>query len=547
MYADTKEFPRGTSPIDLARELPLLVLPEHALFPGGVQRLDLATPEARALVEAFAAEAPAQAGPALVALFLERDALPASPTRLERGPIGLLARVLKTMGLASGNLGIELEGLVRVQLAEVTRAKPHRSARLAAVSEVPASDADARRLFERLKTLAKGVIQHMPELGSDAAALVDAVPDPGKLADLAGANLDLALEERATLLAAVDVKERLRRTVDALARKLERLEQESAALAAKPLQPLWPFEPGAEQRLVRSVREGKMSADEATRIRDFVARGFTVWERLLTSDQVDALLADVASIRAHPGHFVTTNHRNSMPYRYSGADFDSYESIFDVYVNFESARAACFHPTILRFLELLFDARPVAFQQLLFQRSNGHPLHQDTAYVCVDQPLWLAATWIALEDVVQGRGELTYFEGSHKIPHYLFKDGSKRFNAAHDDPAPFSRHIAEELRAHGCKKHDFLARKGDVFLWSADLVHGSNPRTRPEEETRRSCVTHYCPETTKPFWFRVFKGCRGLQAWGERALIASSYYRLPKGPGIVRPSFLLPERPPGKA
>ena len=255
-------------------------------------------------------------------------------------------------------------------------------------------------------------------------------------------------------------------------------------------------------------------------------------------------MADVRGIGKHPGHFVTTNHRNSMPYAFSDGDFDAYESIFDLYVNFESSRAICFHPTILRYLELAFDARPVAFQQLLFQRSNQHPLHQDTAYVCVDEPMQLLATWVALEDVVQGRGELTYFEHSHRIPHFFFTDGSKRFKAERDEPGPITRHLEEQVRAHGCQKKDFLAKKGDVFLWSADLVHGSNPRTLPEEETRMSCVTHYCPETTKPFWFRVFKGHRGIAEYGERALIASSYYALPKGPGIVRPTFLLPERPP---
>ena len=544
MPADTKEFPSTASLPDLARELPLLVLPDHVLFPGGIQRLDVSSHEARVAVEALGAES----APFAV-LFLERDALPSRPGALadaRRAPIGLLTRVLKTMGHASGNHGIVLEGLVRVRLAEITRAGTFRTGRVSAVQELPASDAEARALFERLRALAKSVIQYMPELGTDAAALVDAVPDPGRLADLAGANLDLALAERAALLAAVDVKERLRVAVDALAKKQAQVERESAELVKNPLKALWPFEPGAEERLKRSIAAGRMSAAEAERIRAFVRDGFTVWERLIEPERVDALLADIESIRAHPGYFVTTNHKNALPYRYSGADFDAFESIYDLYVNFESARAVCFHATILRFLELIFDARPVAFQQLLFQRSNGHPLHQDTAYVCVDQPLWLAATWVALEDVVRGRGELTYFEGSHRIAHHRFADGSKRFSAERDDSAAFSRHIEAELKKHGCPKRDFLAKKGDVFLWSADLVHGSNPRTRPEVETRRSCVTHYCPETTKPFWFRIYRGHRGLEPAGERAFVASSYYKVPKPPGLARPAFLLPERPPGK-
>ena len=65
----------------------------------------------------------------------------------------------------------------------------------------------------------------------------------------------------------------------------------------------------------------------------------------------------------------------------------------DTYVNFESARRVCFHPKVLHFLQLLFEERPVAFQQLLFQRSNGHPLHQDTAYVTLEKPLEIINIW----------------------------------------------------------------------------------------------------------------------------------------------------------
>src|SRR5207344_1806798 len=97
-------------------------------------------------------------------------------------------------------------------------------------------------------------------------------------------------------------------------------------------------------------------------------------------------------------------------------------------------------------------------------------------------PLLLAATWVALEDVVPGRGELTYYEGSHLIPGIRYADGSKRFMPGIDDDDARAR-ILEQCRERGCAKRDFIAKKGDVFLWAADLVHGSNPRTRPIEET----------------------------------------------------------------
>lgn len=302
---------------------------------------------------------------------------------------------------------------------------------------------------------------------------------------------------------------------------------------------LWPLRKGADARLSEAVRSGRMSVDEARRIAEFSRSGFTIFESCIDSELVDALCRDIRRIEENPGCFVTTDHRNGRPYAYSSERFDRYESAFDLYVNFESARRVCFHPTIRRFLELLFETPPLAFQQLLFQRSNQHPIHQDTAYVCLEQPLQMAATWIALEDVVAGRGELTYYEGSHKIPHHFFRDGSKRFSPGSDDEDAARRHISTEAERLGCAKRDFLAKKGDVLVWAADLAHGSNPRTRPDDETRMSLVTHYCPTSTRPFYFRFLPENRGLQGYDDVAYMASYYYSLPAS-GVAQPNFRVP-------
>jgi ectoine hydroxylase-related dioxygenase (phytanoyl-CoA dioxygenase family) len=159
----------------------------------------------------------------------------------------------------------------------------------------------------------------------------------------------------------------------------------------------------------------------------------------------------------------------------------------------------------------------------------------------VQQPLHLSATWIALEDVVEGRGELVYLEGSHRIPHQIFKDGVKWFNLERDDAAAAIRYVEEESAKLRCPKKSFLAKKGDVFLWAADLVHGSATRTRPDHETRLSCVTHYVPKTAQPLWFMFSPDRRGLEPWGERAWLASSHYELPRTTsGLLTPTLKLP-------
>ncbi len=120
--------------------------------------------------------------------------------------------------------------------------------------------------------------------------------------------------------------------------------------------------------------------------------------------------------------------------------------------------------------------------------------------------MFLAASWIALEDVTEGSGELAYFDRSHKLPHYLFKDGTKRVDFKVDDYVACARMLEDMCKSRGLAYERLLAKKGDVFFWAADLVHRSHPRTLPDDTSRLSCVTHYCPSTTVTILVQVSPG-----------------------------------------
>jgi hypothetical protein len=506
----------------------LLAVRNHALLPGARGTLELVRPASLALAESLDVERQP-----LVAVFGQTDLVIEEPGPDDLETLGVLVKVLGRQRHEGFGVVLSVEALRRVRCSELSLDADLLTGEIEEVEEFQPRAATAFALADLRATM----VQLRPDVEAMLAERDDDLA-PGALADLVASGLETSSVEAAALLAECDVVERLRqvqrlveRQHDVLVR-LKRMDRRSEAGFVQP----WPLEPDGLEQIARRVQDGDLTAEEGARLTQFVEKGYVVWEGLIEPELVDELLADIASIREHPGCFHTTDHRRQRPFRISGPDFDEFESVFDPYVNFESARRACFHPTILRFLELLFDARPMAFQQLLFQRSNEHPLHQDTAYVCLSEPLQLAATWIALEDVVAGRGELTYFEGSHRMPHYLYKDGSKRFGVG-DDAERARDELLARAQALGCEKRDFLARKGDVFLWAADLLHGSNPRVRPVDETRRSCVTHYCPEDVEPLSFWKNPELRVRQPVGERAWIASSHYQLPNPGEILRPLY----------
>jgi ectoine hydroxylase-related dioxygenase (phytanoyl-CoA dioxygenase family) len=170
-------------------------------------------------------------------------------------------------------------------------------------------------------------------------------------------------------------------------------------------------------------------------------------------------------------------------------------------------------------------------------------MHQDTAYVVVSSPLQLSAAWIALEDVQPGSGELMYYRGSHRLPEYLFSGEHKHWSPERDGPeqhAEWARLLNENAERLGMERQTFLARKGDVLIWSADLAHGGSPVT-DASLTRRSLVGHFCPAGVDPNYYSYRPERRARQPFGG-GWYSSEYYDLapaapPAKPGLAQRLF----------
>jgi ATP-dependent Lon protease len=98
---------------------------------------------------------------------------------------------------------------------------PYLKAKIRRLDEPQVEDVEAEALAMSLRDIAKQVIQLMPELPREAASLIDSIQAPGALADLVAANLDAPVEEKATLIETIDVKDRIRKVLRLLTRQLE--------------------------------------------------------------------------------------------------------------------------------------------------------------------------------------------------------------------------------------------------------------------------------------------------------------------------------------
>lgn len=136
--------------------------------------------------------------------------------------------------------------------------------------------------------------------------------------------------------------------------------------------------------------------------------------------------------------------------------------------------------------------------------------------------------WVALEDVTENNGPLAYILGSHKIPikdieqrykdempkikrkiednkdHYenLYGDRIKQSGESIEQCVFFNEWLGDIHKAAdnmGLTTKKFMAKKGDVLLWHANLLHGGLP-ILDKEKTRKSVVGHFLTKKIEKYF-----------------------------------------------
>ena len=291
---------------------------------------------------------------------------------------------------------------------------------------------------------------------------------------------------------------------------------------------LWIDRSDWQQSLTQRVSSQQVSLAEGAQLRDFVRDGFVILPQAASHQAVDAFRREIESaFRNGRPDLLYQAHGSQATKPLEGPVDRLGTRVVDSYVSLPQALDLFTSPALIRFLSLIFDDVPLLFQSLSFDQGSQQGLHQDTAYVVVDQPMELAACWIALQDVQAGSGELIYLPGSHRYPDFDFGRGHKHWSgepADSDAHTAWARWIHEEGARRGLHQQSFLARKGDILIWHADLAHGGAPVADPSL-TRQSLVGHFCPAGRRPHYFDHGRMRQTIRRYGPLAY-ASEHYDL---------------------
>lgn len=227
------------------------------------------------------------------------------------------------------------------------------------------------------------------------------------------------------------------------------------------------------------------------------ARGVLALPRFYADPEIDAVCSDYRALWQDGHTRVTVDDMDTgRRMRLRDVSAEARRShrfkVNDLYLEQASVRRLALDERLVPLLQTLLGERPAVCNSLSLEYGTEQPDHVDSLYMTPRTPAHLVAIWVALEDCPPESGLLRYWPGSHRIEPHVFSNGGRHFVPGEMDA--WNAWMQTELRERGLQPELFQARKGDVFIWNAQLLHGGS-RIAERGRTRRSIVFHYFSES----------------------------------------------------
>lgn len=221
----------------------------------------------------------------------------------------------------------------------------------------------------------------------------------------------------------------------------------------------------------------KLSIELKSIAEDYNKNGFTVLKNIFNETELDEVISEMK----HKGfnkEFELNNHR------------DEYR-VQDLWMHSESVKNLSCKKEILDILEVLYEREPLPFQTLNFQVGSQQAAHSDSIHFSSLPSRFMCGVWVALEDMTEENGTVFYCPGSQKLPEFDFTHIlSDPRKTSYEDYKTYEEFMEELVDKNNLTKQPFYAKKGDVLIWSANIIHGGM-KVLNENSSRYSQVTHY--------------------------------------------------------
>ena len=249
----------------------------------------------------------------------------------------------------------------------------------------------------------------------------------------------------------------------------------------------WLDRPDAIERIAERQAAGEITAKQADLCRKWHSDGYVILRGFFSAERLASVWiayeAAIADGRLTPP---PAEYEEGMPGRVLNPHF-RVPAVNDMLAD----------PAMLDTVDLLFGVRTLPFQTSMGHKGSEQNTHSDSIHMTTYPQGFLAANWIAFEDIHADSGPLIYYPGSHRLPYAYSREvgislaeGRKGYEAYHAKYEPF---VEASISDNALKPAYFEARAGDVLVWHANLLHGGSPR-RDRRWSRKALVCHYFAE-----------------------------------------------------
>jgi ATP-dependent Lon protease len=195
--------------------LPLLPLRGMIVFPYMVVPLEVGREKSVGALE------DAMLHDHLILLSAQREAKVDEPQPEDIYKIGTLAEIKQLMKLPDGTIRVLVEGLSRMEIDEFVQEDPFYRVRVNNIEQEHSVNLETEALMRSIVEQFEQFNKISKKVSAEVLIAINAIDEPGRLADEIAAHMGLRLEDKQSILEMLNVDERLSKVYELLTREIE--------------------------------------------------------------------------------------------------------------------------------------------------------------------------------------------------------------------------------------------------------------------------------------------------------------------------------------
>lgn len=202
------------------KTLPLLPLRGILVFPYMVIHLDVGREKSVTAIEEVMLH------DRIIFLATQKEAQTDDPEQDDIFEIGTVAEVKQLLKLPGGTIRVLVEGLARAKVRHFVTNEPYFQVEIEQYSEDFQKNSEIEALMRSLVYQFEQYVKLSKRIPPEAVVSIVNLDEPGRLADIVSSHLTLRIEDKQSILEAVDVAQRLEKLCAIVAKELEIVELE---------------------------------------------------------------------------------------------------------------------------------------------------------------------------------------------------------------------------------------------------------------------------------------------------------------------------------